>query len=174
MSAFLLSEPINYIKLAGDKSPGLADVIGAKREYEYAVHQPPFASGARIVYKRMKLAEFDVRLRFYSSTDLIEFEFWRKHLEPPTKRGLAKALDIWHPLLETLDIKSVVVQHYTQLEQIEDGVWATTIRMLEHRGLPKQSLGKVESSKAQPLDPVEQEILDNDDALESLAEELAR
>jgi hypothetical protein len=174
MTAALLTNPVDYIKLAGDPSPGLADVIGAKRELEYQWFQPPFSSGARVLFKRIVLAEFEVRLRLYNEADLDGWETLRKHLAPPTKRGVAKALDIWHPVLAALDIKAVNVLSYSQLEQIEDGVWATTIKFKEWRGLPQQSLSKVEASKAQPIDPVEQRILDNDQELERLYEELSR
>ena len=174
MSAFLLSDPVDHIKLAGLKSPGLCDIIGAKREYDYSVRQPPFSSGALIVFKRVKLCEFDVRLRLYTATDLVELDMWRTVLAPPGKRGKAQSLDIWHPLLESLDIKSVVVKSVSQLEQIDDGVWAITIKFLENRGLPKQSLAKVESSKAVPLDPVEKAILSQDREIEKLVEQLAQ
>lgn len=164
--------PVDYILLAGQKSPGLAaiDQGDAERIRDYAVRQPPFTSGARIVFKRIELAEFSVRIRLLTADHFAEWEQWRPVIDTvPDVRREAKALDIWHPLLEDLDIKAVVIKSVSQLVQTNDGEWTCTIKFLESRGLPKISLAPIEGAKATPADPVDQLI----DRLAGQVEELA-
>ena len=169
------TDPVDYVILAGKRSPGIADVLGASAAFEFNVHQPPFATGARIVFKRRELAKFEVRLRLYSFEHLRELEAWRPLIDtPPGARRAAQGLDIVHPLLNPLGITSCVVTSVGQLEPIDNGAWMLPIKFLEYRGLPKQSLAKVEGSKAEPVDPVEQRILTNNREIERLAQELAQ
>jgi hypothetical protein len=166
-----LTAPQDYFVLAGQKSPGLAEIIGAESARSFAVHQPPFATGARIVFKRRELAKFSAKIRLVTSEDFAAWDAWRPLVDAvPDVRREAKALDIQHPLLVDLDIKRVVVESVSQLEQIEDGVWQVTIKFLESKGLPKVTLAKVEGSKATPADPVDTLI----DQLAGQAQELSR
>lgn len=149
----------DHILLAGQKSPGIAEVLGAASIREYAVRQPPFTTGARIIYKRRELAQFSVRISLYSREDFAAWVLWRPIVDAvPDVRREAKALSIDHPLLADLDIKAVVVKEVGQLEQPRDGEWTCTIKFLESRGLPKVSLATVEGAKVEPKDPVDIKI----------------
>jgi hypothetical protein len=170
-----LTQPVDYIRLAGQKSPGIAEVISAWDDREFKIHQPPFATGARIVFMRRKLAEFSVRISLYTSEEHAEFAQWRRVIdEKPDARKAAKGLDIWHPLLEAIDIKAVVVRSVSQLEQTEDGVWQCTIAFLEYRPLPQVTLAKMDGTKTGPSDPVDRKIDENTDTINTLVKELAR
>lgn len=154
-----INAPQDYFVLAGQKSPGIAEIIGAESVRSFAVHQPPFATGARIVFKRRELAKFSAKIRLVTAEDHAAWEAWRPLVDAtPDVRREAKAMDIQHPLLEALDIKAVVVESVSQLEQIEDGIWQVTIKFLESKGLPKVTLAKVEGAKATPVDPVDRVI----------------
>lgn len=159
MSFDPISNPVDFIVLGGARSPGIAEVIGAEAAREYAVRQPPFTTGARIVYKRRKLAEFSVKIRLYTPEDFAAWNEWRPLIDKlPAQRRQATALDIAHPQLEDLDIKAVVIVSVSQLEQTDHGEWTCTIKFLESRGLPKVTLAKVEGAKATPVDPIDLEI----------------
>lgn len=168
-------QPCDYVRIADRKSPGLADVFGAADGREFSVRQPPFTTGALILYKRRSLAEFSVTFRLHTPDQFAEWAEFRKPLDQkPNVRRRPKALDIWHPLLEELDIKAAVVKKVHQGEQTtEDGEWTYRVDFLESRGQPKMSLVKMEGSKASPKDAVERRILDNDREIERLAQELA-
>lgn len=170
-----ISSPCDYIILAGKKSPGYAEVFGAWDERELAVRQPPFTTGAVILYKRRKLAEFSVRIRLYTLEQHAEFAAWRTIVDAkPGVRTKPTALDIQHPLLEQLDIKAVVVKSVSQFDQTDHGEWSISIAFLESIPFPKQTLAKLEGAKAGPNDPVEQKIDENTAELQRLREELSR
>ncbi len=170
-----LTQPCDYILLGGQQSPGYADVIGAWDEREFAVRQPPFTTGAVIIFKRRKLAEFSVRFRLYTLEHHVEFAVWRAVVDAkPNARTKAKALDIWHPLLEQLDIKSAVVKAVGQLEQTDNGEWSISVSFSESRPFPTPTLAKVEGATSSAGDPVDQKIDENTAEIKRLAEELAR
>lgn len=170
-----ITQPCDYILLAGQKSPGYADVYGAWDERDFAVRQPPFSTGAVILFKRRKLAEFSVRIRLYTLEEHAAFTAWRPVVDAkPDNRTRAKALDIRHPLLEQLDIKAVVVKSVSQLDQTSDGEWSISIAFLESRPFPKQTLAKLEGAKSSPGDPVDQKIDENTEEIQRITRELAR
>lgn len=174
MSALLTNPPQDWIKLAGFKSPGLCDIVGARMEFEYLVKQPPGSTGTRMVYKRRKPSEFEVKIRCYTAEDLAGFEAWRaKVLVQPDKRSVVKlgpvtdaaagsrtaqAMDIHHPILADLGINAVVVLAVSQLERIHDaGIWQCTIKFLQFIGLPKISQAEMDGSQAEPVPESEAE-----------------
>jgi hypothetical protein len=168
-------EPRDWFSLAGQRSPGLCDVRNAAELRDFAIKQPPFSTGAIILFKRRELARFDITLRLYTVTDFFALDAWRPLIDKrPDARTRAIAYDIEHPLLTALDIRSVVVQKIYQLDQTNDGEWSLRIDFLENRGLPKQTLAKLDGSQSSPVDPVDQEILTKNAAIKARADELAR
>lgn len=169
-----ITAPVDYIVLAGSRSPGIAEIEGAESLRAFVVRQPPFSTGALIVHKRRELAEFTVRIRLYTLEDHAAWNAWRPIVDTaPDAFKSAKGLDIQHPLLDPLGITAVVVKSVGQLMQTADGEWTVAIKFLEWRGLPKPSLAKVEGSKAEPVDPVEETILNNSAKIDRLARDLA-
>lgn len=173
MSATLLTDPVNHILLAGDPSPGLADVFSGRVEFEYQIHQAPASTGARILFLRRKLSEFDVRLRLYTVAHFEALERWKKHLLPPDHRGPAKAMDIVHPQLASIGVGSAVVKWHSMLEPYERGSWQMTIHFIQHIARPEVTMAKVEGSKEKPLTPIQKAILAQDKELEKLAVRIA-
>lgn len=170
-----LTQPCDYILLAGKQSPGYAEVIGAWDEREFAVHQPPFTTGAKHIYKRKKLAEFSVRFRLYTLEQHAEFAVWRALIDAkPDVRRAAKAMAIEHPLLNQLGIGDVVVKGVSQFEQTADGEWSLSVSFQESRPIGSPTLAKIEGSTSGPGDPVERQIDENTAVLKGLMEELSR
>src|SRR4051794_20757666 len=99
-----ITSPVDYIILAGAKSPGMADVGGASSKRNFDVRQSYGVTGARVVYKGNALSSFSVRIRLYSVEDWAAWDVWKLLLTRPPKRHgqvvKADALDIQHPILE--------------------------------------------------------------------------
>lgn len=154
------TDPVNHIVLAGKTSPGLADVAGAGTPRNWEERQGYGMSGAVLWFTGRGLANFAVKLRFYNSRDIAAWHVWKPVVQAVPFGRLPKALDIWHPLLEDLDIKSVQITDVKQLTQVEDGVWEVTIEFRQYRRL-KLSLMKPEgSADKEPADPWEQKLQD--------------
>jgi hypothetical protein len=156
-----ISSPCDYILLAGKKSPGYAEIVGASSLRKWDEREGFGLSGAFCVFKGRGLAKFSVRVRLYTVEQWAEWHEWRPLVDKlPTKRaGTGKdsgTLDIWHPLLELLDIKAVAVEEVVQPEQTDSGEWTIEIKFIEFRR-PKIALAKPEgAAAAPPVDPIEE------------------
>lgn len=172
MSLDPINAPVDFIRLAGLKSPGIAEIENAESLRDFVVRQAPFMTGARVIFRRRELAKFAIKFSLYTPEHHAVWTAWRALVDAlPDVRREAKSLDIWHPLLEDLDIKSVVVLSVGQGVQTDDGVWTYTVKFLETRGLPKISLAKVEGSQAKAVDPIDKLIENLAGQVQELANE---
>lgn len=168
-----ITSPVDHIELAGKRSPGLCEVIGAGSPRKWDERRGYALSGATVVFRGIGLARFTVRLRFYTPEDWAAWYAWKPLVDKPPLGKRPSALDIWHPLLEAQAIKKVVVEDVGQPDQTEDGEWTVEIKFIEFRR-PQIALAKPEGSKATPADPVEREIERVDAENKTLAQQLAQ
>lgn len=157
-----LTSPVDYILLSGKKSPGIAEITGAASSRNWDERKGYGLSGAISVFKGRALAKFSVKLRFHTDQDWADWQTWKVIVDKlPTRRGGTTPdsgnLDIWHPILEDLGIKSVGVVEVGQPEQTDNGEWQVVLKFIEYRR-PVVALAKPEGSKATPVDPVDQTI----------------
>lgn len=152
-----LTNPVDFIKLAGVDSPGIAEVIGAGNPRTYDERKGFGFSGAFVVFKGNKLSHFQVKIRLYTPEEWAAWRLFSSMLRRPPMGERPKALSIWHPQLEDCDIKAVVIEDCDAGEQTADGEWTFTIKMIEFRK-PQVGLAKPEAAAAEPLDPVDAKI----------------
>jgi hypothetical protein len=152
-----LTNPIDYILLAGERSPGIADVEGAATPRKWDSAQGYGMSGAVARYTGDELSEFSVKLRLYSDDDWLRWDFWKPLVAKAPIGTRPKALDIWHPFLEELGIKSVVVKNWKQPIQSADGEWTIEIVFLQYRK-PRAQSSKPDGAKSATTDPYDQRI----------------
>jgi hypothetical protein len=152
-----LAQPVDYILLSGQRSPGIAEVTGASSPRRYDERRGYGLSGATVVFKGIGLTRCTVKLRLYTEQHWADWEAWKPLIDRPPLGSRPKALDIWHPFLEALEVKSVVVEDVSQPEQTDDGEWTIEIKFVQYRK-PTLALAKPEGSTAAPVDPVDQKI----------------
>lgn len=152
-----LVAPVDYIKLSGERSPGLAEVYGGSSPRKWDERGGYGLSGSTLVFRGVGLAKFSVRLKLYTEEDWAAWTAWKALVDKPPLGTRARAQDIWHPLLEQIGVTSAVVEEVSQPEQGEAGEWVITIKFIEYRR-PKVALAKPEGAKATPADPVDQVI----------------
>lgn len=153
-----LTQPVDFIKLAGHKSPGLAEVIGATSPRKWEERGGYGLSGSTVVFRGIGLCKFSVRIKLYTEQDWNDWHVWKLLVDKPPLGTRAKALDITHPLTEELGVAAVVVEEVSQPEQTNDGEWTITIKFIEFRK-PKVALAKPDAAKATEADPIETEII---------------
>jgi hypothetical protein len=152
-----LDSPQDYIRLAGLKSPGLAEIDGADAPRAWDVRVGMGLSGAWVVFKGNRLSKFKVRFKLYTSEDWTLWNAWRALVQKPPSGVRPKALAIQHPQLDALDIKAVVVENCDAGRQTDNGEWTFTVDFLEWRA-PTPALAKPDASKPQPIDPIDETI----------------
>jgi hypothetical protein len=152
-----LTNPIDYILLAGSKSPGLAEVAGADAPRKWDERPGYGLSGAFVVYTGDGLAKFCVRIHLFTVADWDEWNAWKALVQKAPIGARPRALDIWHPFLEDLGVKSVVVENRMQPVDLGAGEWVHEIKFIQFR-LPTPGIGKPVASQAaqEPADFAEQ------------------
>ncbi len=164
--------PCDYILLAGQRSPGIAEVRGSSSKRAWDEREGFGISGSFSVFKGRRLSWFSVLLRLYSSEDWRGWYEWKRLVDAiPKRRGGGKDsgyLDIWHPWLEANDIRAVAVAEVMQPDQTADGEHTIEIKFLEWRH-PKLTLATPAAAEATPVDPVEEHIGKLTKQLEELA-----
>lgn len=152
-----LTDPCDFVKVNGQKSPGIAVVeqAGSPREWE---ERRPFAfSGATAWYRGQKLSHFIIKLYLYTVEDWEDWQKWRPLVAKPPLRTRAKALKVSHPLLADLNIGEMVIEDQKQPIETDPNVWMVEINCLEFR-MPKYALAKPDAAQAKEEDPVDRLI----------------
>lgn len=153
-----LTEPVDYILLAGQRSPGLAEVTGADSVRELQERKGYGLGGATVVYKGIKLINPKVVIRLTTQAD---WDAWHEFApllkRAPTGRR-ARAMDIWHPILEDQDVTSVLVESVSQpVRTKDDGEWSITIAFKEYRP-PQRMISTPDGSDNTQLTPLQLQI----------------
>lgn len=162
-----ITDPIDYVLVAGKKSPGIATILGASSPRRWDERKGYGLSGAFVVFRGLGLSKWTVQLRLYTEEDWRTWDEWKEVVKKPPVSAQGdlgffrrpRALDIWHPILEDLGIKSAVVEDLLQPLQTADGEWTIEIKMIEFRR-PEFNLAKPEGSEKEVTDPVDAYIED--------------
>jgi hypothetical protein len=162
--------PVDYILLANRRSPGIAEVNAANSPRRWDERRGYALSGARVVYRGIGLTRPIVTLRLYTDQDWQDWHEWRDLVERPPVGERARALDIWHPILEDLQVTSVVVEDVLQPKQTADGEWSIDIKFIEFRR-PVRALSVPEGSEERSDDPVDRYIEQLTSQVQALAAE---
>ncbi len=168
-----ISNPVDYVILGGQRSPGLAEISDASSPRRWDERKGYGLSGSTVVFRGIGLAKPILTLRLYSAEDFAAWESWRPLVARPPLGSRPRALDIWHPFLEEAGIGSVVVEDVSQPVQSGDGEWTITIKLIEYRR-PKLTLARPDGSDTRLTDPIDIEIAANDAEIRRLNAELAR
>ncbi len=168
-----LTDPVDKFLLGGHMTPGIADVVGANSPRNWEERAGYGWSGAWLIYRGVGLSHFSIVFTLYTDADWLDWYAFQPLVTKPPYGKRPRALDIVHPLTSALGIRAVVVEDALAPEQSEPGVWVATLKVIEWRH-PKYSLAKPEGSQAAPVDPIDQEILDNKDIIGELGALLAR
>ena len=165
-----IESPIDYFILQGQKSPGISRVEKAGSPRKWDERGGYGASGSVLVFMGRRLSAFDAIVELYTPQDWADWAAFKPLVDrlPFSKRP--RALDIYHPYLADLGIKSVVVVDCLQPVPLELGGHSITIQLQEFRPL-KLTLAKPEASTNAPVtDPYDKQI----EALTKQFQELAK
>ena len=134
-----LTEPVDYVVVAGEKTPGIAEITGAAVPFKYDERKGYGLSGAYSVFRGRQLAKPTLTIRLYSDDDWDGWEAFLPTVRTPPNARRPRALEIQHPILEDQGITAVTVTELGQPEQTGDGEWTIVIKLLEYRR-PRRAL----------------------------------
>jgi hypothetical protein len=126
-------QPVDVATVAGRRTPGLCEIENAGSPRQWDERRGYGVSGATLVYRGLRLASFTMKLRLYTEADWKAWhEFAPTIARPPTGER-AQALDVVHPILEEVGIRSAVVEDVLAPRQTADGEWTIEVRWKEFR-----------------------------------------
>ena len=148
-SPFRLS--IDSALIANLPTPGLLLIEKANSPRQWDERNGYGWSGSFPVFIGQRLSAFDLTFKMYNDDDWTKYQALRPILVRPPFGKRPTSLDIVHPILMDLEIRSVVITDVLQLTPIDNGGWAKTIECLSFRR-PKVALAKPEASKQKQSD----------------------
>lgn len=184
-----LQTPIDFILLAEHRrpngppandaqalrqSPGIAEVKGAADVRMWDKRQAYGLAGATQIFRGRDLAEFDVTLTLTTDDDWDAWASWRTLVARPPFGKIPKALDIWHPWLEEMQIRSCVVLSRGQPEPDGTGAFRIPIKFREFRPFTFALSKPTSSATPTDNDPFSQQIAANSDMIKQLTQQLAK
>lgn len=127
--------------------PGLSKIKGASRKFKWDEKEGPGASGATHTYRGDRPAHFSLIVHLWEPEHFDEWADLAPLLVPDPKRGI-RALDIYHPALESLGISAVVVEELGQPENDGKGLWTIEVKLSEYKPAPKATASGTPSGAA--------------------------
>jgi len=144
------TNPVDFVTIAGQRTPGLAEIIDAD-QLRRLIERRGFAlSGATVRDGGATLTHFKIRLTFTTSEHWVAWDEFRPLLErPPTRVGgnPRNALDIEHPILALARIRSVIPEKIGQPNKDDTGTWTIELGFCEFRN-PQPQLDPINGSDA--------------------------
>jgi hypothetical protein len=156
------TEAHDFLLLAGKRTPGSVKLSGHAREEKWDVKDGDGQGGATTTYKGEQLSKFTGTFELGDGDDYDDFAAWDAFLPVLRKATGAKqpaALDVFHPDLARLDIKSVVVTKIGGIEHDGLGRGKVSVDFLEYRpptpkgGTPNGSTASTGTGATGAVDP---------------------
>lgn len=144
-------ELYDVITLAGRPSPGRARLNIAKRDYGWDEQKAKGNDGAETVKNGASLVKFTVELFLWRDAKrdcFAEWESWKAVLDTPVDPKSPKALDIYHPELDELGVRSAVVKARGPAHPDGAGGCTVSIDFLEYAPAKKAPGGKPGGSRS--------------------------
>lgn len=148
--------PVDIAIVRGMPTPGISTVQRAKRSIKVDEIGGYGVSGSVLVVHGRKLVPFDIVVTLRTPEEWSEWENFKAVVLTMPSGINAKALDVWHPWLVMLGVKSAIVTDVSQPEDDGTGVLTITISMIEFRR-PQLSLSAPVAADQKPpsTDPVD-------------------
>lgn len=152
-----LKAPVDYVLIAGRRSPGIADLSRAGSPRTWDERKGYGLSGATSIFRGVRLSHFVLKLRLYTSEQFAEWASFSVLVQKPPVGERPRQLEIWHPILEDLGITACGVEDVSQPVQTADGEWTIEIALIEYRKLTP-ALSRPDGAQARPIDPIDRHI----------------
>ncbi len=143
--------PIDYpyewdvIRIGGVTSPGVCKISGWKKTNDWDVKKGKGTLGSTVTFTGREPSKGSVTFYLWTNDHFNRWNTFRKLLKYDTTKENISAVDIYHPSLETIDVKSVVIESIGMIERESGGLYSIQVDMLEYFPPPKKSAVKTPS-----------------------------
>lgn len=132
-------EAWDVITIGGTESPGICTLSGFKRGSEFDVKKGKGSLGATVTFVQRPPIEGSIKFSLWEPAHFDAWTSFRALLKyDPTKKKIS-ALDIFHPALAEIELKSVVCTSIGATEHEGKQLYSITCEFLEYSPPPKKS-----------------------------------
>lgn len=125
-------ELFDHIELAGSVSPGVVTLTGHDRKINWDVKDGAGQTGASTTLKNMPLTEFTASFYLADEEDIGQWPAFRELINSTISGPKPKALDIYHPDLQSNKIKMVVLSNFGGVVHDKKGGQTIAVKFQEY------------------------------------------
>lgn len=129
----------DFIVVGSARSPGICRPFEPKRKHEWDVKKGKGVRGATVTYVGQAPAQWDVVFELWQASHWDDWASFATLLKYDSTKKAVQAIDIYHPSLAEVDIKSVVVEAIGAITHEGKGLYTRTVSFLEYFPPPKLS-----------------------------------
>lgn len=169
-----IASPVDYVVVAGQRTPGLAELVGCGSPRQWDERRGFDMSYATLRFRGKKLARFTIKVTLATSEDFAAWDTFSRVVLALPARGRG-ALTLVHPILNAFDVRSGVVEDVLQPTPDGDtGKYTVEIKMIERR--PPAPAGSTTAGAADSPapNPLQAEIERNSARIRMQNAEIAR
>lgn len=127
----------DVVKIGGDLSPGLCKLSGFKREFGWQIKKGKGAKGSTVTLNEYPPVEGTITFQLWEPEHWDQWENFGAHFAyDPTKKPIA-ALEIYHPSLDDIGIRTVVCKSIGAVEHMGNGLYQIVVTLIEYNPPPK-------------------------------------
>ncbi len=129
----------DVIIIAGQTSPGFCEVGEFKRAHEWDVKKGKGVFGATTTFVGRPPAKGTIKFYLWRPSDFVAWDTFRKLLKYDPTKTTVSAVDIFHPSLADIDVKSVVTESIGNIVHEGQQMYSISVELLEYFPPPKIS-----------------------------------
>ena len=146
----------NYVVVGALRSPGRAAITGLRISYNWDIQEAYGFAAAFMTYRGRKLVRFNLTLTLTTAADFLEWEAWKKLIEPPATKLKPFVVEMEHPVLAAAGVRAVTILDRGEPERSPGSGWMVQMSCIEWRppfkvlNKPRGAIPAAESTKVVP------------------------
>lgn len=135
----ILANPNRWdiVVIGGNICPGYVEISGFERKWNWDTKTGKGAQGTTNTYTGKPAVEGELTFYLWTGLHFLQWEQFRPLFKYDPTKKTTQAIDIFHPSLADLDIKSVVCQSVGPIKHVGNNLYACHVKLIEYVPPPK-------------------------------------
>lgn len=122
----------DFVIVGAERTPGVAVVHEFKRRHEFDVKKSKGVYGATVTFVGRPPATGHIELKLWQSQHFADWQSFIPSLKYDPTKSVVQAVDIYHPSLDLIDIRSVVCESIGNITHAGNKLYRVEIELLEY------------------------------------------